>query len=85
MGAAGMNALRIHDREVLEAVVVQELFVTALKEFLICNRHLILKISDLFGIANSRHYILTLRVQQIIPIHGNISGGLIAGESHTGA
>ena len=27
-----MNALRIHDREVLEAVVVQELFVTALKD-----------------------------------------------------
>lgn len=27
-----MNALRIHDREVLEAVVVQELFVSALKE-----------------------------------------------------
>ena len=27
-----MNAIRIHDREVLEAVVVQELFVTAFKE-----------------------------------------------------
>jgi len=27
-----MNALRIHDREVMEAVVVQELFVSAFKE-----------------------------------------------------
>jgi len=32
MGAAGMNALRIHDREVMEAVVVQELFVSAFKD-----------------------------------------------------
>lgn len=32
MGASGMNALRIHDRKVLEAVIVQELFVSAFKD-----------------------------------------------------